>query len=340
VARKLVGLMVLFVAIVLFRIFIIEFYNVDSGSMEGTLFPGDIIVVNKLPYGPVLPQTTRDIPFLDGLAYATGLYSFIEKIHWSYRRVPGTGEIKRDDNTVFTHPQSGSYIVKRCVGLPGDTIQINHNIRYINRMPQIDPAFSKFSFCIKSKSGSLPEDTLRKMGISKEDFLWRDGRYFHLSMTLSAIDVLKRCPLVDDVIIDDFPMGSNGPGLFPYAPKHVFTRENYGPVIVPGKNRAISIDTGNIMFYKDIIVQDDHHELAVVNGKVLINNKPATQYTFKMNYYFMMGDNRYHSIDSRYWGFVPESSIVGKVWFVLMAFDNNVKSWDKINWKRTFNSVN
>jgi signal peptidase I len=340
VARKLFGLIVVFVVIVLFRIFVVEFYNVDSGSMEGTLFTGDVIVVNKLPYGPVLPQKTRDIPFLDGLAYATGLYSFIEKTHWAYRRLPGTGEIKQDDIIVFAHPQTGSYTVKRCVGLPGDTIQINHNIRYVNHIPLIDPAVSKFSFCVKLKSDNLPVDTLRKMGISSEDFLWRDGIYYHLSIALSTIELLRRCPLVDDVIIDDFPKGANGPALFPYSPQYAFTRENYGPVIIPKKNRAIRLDTSNIMFYKNIIVQDDHNELTVTNGKVLINNKLATWYTFKMNYYFMMGDNRYHSIDSRYWGFVPESSIVGKVWFVLMAFNNNIKGWDKITWKRTFNSVN
>lgn len=339
-SRKVRYLLLLFVLIVVLRVFVVEFYSVDSNSMEGTLLNGDLIMVNKICYGARLPRKPGEMPFVEAIAYLLGFQSRAQNVNWSYRRVPGTGSVKRDDIIVFLHPENGKYIVKRCVGLPGDTLQISHNRRYINGVAQAEPQEVKFSYNVKSKGEDIPIDSLKEYGIANKDFLWRYNCYFHLSMTDSAAIALKQCSLVDTVAIDDMPVGTNGPALFPPNNNLKFTRENYGPVIIPAKNRTILLNTSNVAFYIDVITKYENNLLNISQNKIYINDKETDRYTFKMNYYFMAGDNRYHSIDSRYWGFVPEHLLIGKVSFMCFSFDQEKSGFRKFRTNRMFESIN
>lgn len=321
------------IVIVLLRVFVFEFYRVESCSMEETLFTGDVILVNKLKYGARLPMQPKDIPFFEALAYITGFHSWALETQWKYRRVPGIGRINRGDIVVFSHPKKEENLIKRCTGLPGDTFLISHNQLFVNNILQTEPLLARYSFYIKTKNGILTDDTLKYYGISNKQFLWRHDSIFHIALTYNVAQYLKQCSMVDSVFIDDFPKGAKGPALFP-TPEIRFTRENFGPFIIPAKNTTLELDTGNIVYYREVIISYENNELWVTNGKIYINNLEVKSYTFKMNYYFMMGDNRYHSIDSRYWGFVPESSIIGKSRFMLLSIDKDKQGFNKIRGKR------
>jgi signal peptidase I len=329
----MVCLLVVFVFIILLRVFVFEVYQVASCSMEETLFAGDIIWVNKLPYGARLPMQPDDVPFLKALAYIAGFRSWAQHAHWGYRRVPGLTGLSRDDIVVFVNPRKVSEnLIKRCVGLPGDTLFIGHNIRYANQVSQPEACSVKFSFDIKT-TGNLPADTIKKYGISYADYLWRTDNYYHFSMTYGTAQRLGKCSLVDTVSIDDFPQGANGPALFPSA-RLRFTRENYGPVIIPAKNKTIRLTADNISYYREVIANYEKNDLETRDGKVWINKKETNIYTFRQDYFFTMGDNRYHSYDSRYWGFVPESAIIGRVAFMLLSIDKGKKGLHKIRTNR------
>ncbi|OQP61066.1 hypothetical protein A3860_04940 [Niastella vici] len=280
------------------------------------------------------------MPFVEAAAYLLGFQSWAQDESWSYRRMPGTGGVKRNDIIVFMHPENEKYIVKRCIGLPGDTLQISHNCRYINGIIQPESQEAKFSYNVKSKAENLPVDSLKEYGITNKDFLWRYKSYFHMSMTDSAAVSLKNCSLIDTVAIDDMPVGTNGPALFPPHYDVKFTRENYGPVIIPAKNKTILLNTSNVAFYIDVITKYESNLLNISGNKIYINDKETDRYTFKMNYYFMAGDNRYHSIDSRYWGFVPENLLIGKVSFMFFSLDPEQSGFKKFRMNRMFKSIN
>jgi signal peptidase I len=336
--RKIFSLLIIIIIIVLLRVFFVEFYMVDSSSMKKTLYSGDLILVNKFQYGARMPMKPKDIPFLEVLSYLIGLHFWSLETNWSYRRLPGISHIRRNDVIVISGPKEDDYYVKRCTGLPGDTLFIKNNDRYAGARLQKEPSSAMFSFNVKSKTGQLPDDTLKIYGIEKADHLWHKDKCFHIAMTNSSAHALQQSSLIESVTIDidNTPADSNRSTLFPFSPIYHFTPENYGPVIIPQKNTTIVLDNSNIVIYRDIIEKYEFNELSVQDGKITINRVVTNQYTFRTNYYFVMGDNRYHSIDSRYWGFIPENSIIGKVGFVLFSFNKEETGLKKIRWSRIF----
>lgn len=313
--------------IICFRIFGFEPYRIESCSMENTLYSGDIIFVNKLSFGGRGPMRPKDIPFLEAAAFLTGFYGWSQHTAWKYWRMPGLGKINRGDILIFNHPYKKEMLIKRCTGLPGDTILIRHNILYNNYNIQTEPPLARYSFCVVPRFSNLSIDSLFQFGLNKWDFLWKEKNLLHISMTLNDAKGIRRFNLVDKVYIDDFPINAIGPRLFG-SPTIRYTRENFGPIIIPSKNRTISLDTSNICFYKEIIEREELNTIQVQNDKIYINGILTNDYTFKMDYYFMMGDNRYHSIDSRYWGFVSEASIIGKTNMILFSL-HKVRKNDK-----------
>lgn len=313
--KKILKVMVLSVVVItltiVLRIFVMDIYKVESASMEKELSVGDFIVVNKLKYGARMPVCPADIPFLQAVSYTLGFRSWAKNAHWNYHRLPGLTNVQRNDIIIFNHPQSGVPVVKRCVGLPGDIVSIEHNNRYANHVLQEEPPTVMYSFCVKSKAGFLSADTLAAYGLQPESILWRWQQYYHLSMTMAAAAGLRRCPLIDTIYKDDYARDAPGPALFPCSPYYRFSRENYGPLKVPAKNMTILLSRGNIDMYRRLIEDYEGNSVKIDGQQIFINGVPSVEYRFKMNYFFVLGDNRYNSIDSRYWGFLPEYLLLG-----------------------------
>jgi len=291
------------------RLFMLGIYMIDSGSMEQTYYKGDVVLVNKLAYGARFFSKLGDLPLLSIFNHQFGIKNL-------NTRVFPLGSINHGDVIVFNQPYSLEKFVKRCTGLPGDSFEIKHNVIYINGKVQKDPKAVRYSYKISVNNGILPVDTLKKYGVNTYGHLWRKGDEEHYTLSKSEVEKLKKCSYVQKIEIDDYPQGSPGPKLFPSG-RYKYTRENFGPVIIPSKGMTIPLDSTNIYFYSDVIVHFEHNKLKIEGDDIFINDKKEKHYTFQQDYFFAIGDNRYRSYDSRYWGFVPEDNIIGKVSCVL-----------------------
>ena len=225
--------------------------------------------------------------------------------------------------------------VKRCVGLPGQTLQIKNRIVYLNGKANKEPENVQYTYFVKLKQ-NLPEDLLKELNISIEDLtsLNQNG---YMPLTKHALQVLSaRKDLVQSIQLNtDATTGD----LYPLNAVTGWTRDNYGPIWIPAKGKSVALTLSNLPLYERPIKVYEDNDLQVRNGKIFINGKEAHSYTFKLDYYWMMGDNRHNSADSRYWGFVPEDHIVGKPIFIWWSSDPDRKGFAGIRWYRLFNCV-
>ncbi|HEY9551586.1 MAG TPA: signal peptidase I [Prevotella sp.] len=225
--------------------------------------------------------------------------------------------------------------VKRCVGLPGQTLQIKNHIIYLNGKPNKEPENVQYTYYVKLKQ-NLPDDLLKDLGISIEDLTSLNQNHY-MPLTKHAVQVLsKRKDLVQSIQLNtDATTGD----LYPLNAVTGWTRDNYGPIWIPAKGKSINLDMSNIAIYERPIKVYEGNELDVKNGQIYINGRLAKSYTFKLDYYWMMGDNRHNSADSRYWGFVPEDHIVGKPIFIWWSSDPDRNGFGGIRWHRLFQFV-
>ena len=225
--------------------------------------------------------------------------------------------------------------VKRCVGLPGQTLQIKNRIVYLNGKPNKEPDNVQYTYYVKLKR-DIPEDFMDQYNISMEDItsLNQNG---YLPLTKKAYNALKgRKDLVQSIRLNtDAETGD----LYPLNAVTGWTRDNYGPIWIPKKGATLALNMKNIAIYERPIKVYEGNKLEVKNNKIFINGKIAHSYTFKMDYYWMMGDNRHNSADSRYWGFVPEDHIVGKPIFIWWSHNPDHPGFKGIRWNRLFTFV-
>ncbi len=225
--------------------------------------------------------------------------------------------------------------VKRCVGLPGQTLQIKDRIVYLDGKPNKEPDNVQYTYYMKLKA-SLPTELMDELGITNEDLtsLNQNG---YLPLTQKAYQTLKaRTDLVESININtDAYIGD----LYPLNMVTGWTRDNYGPIWIPQKGKTIKLTLENIAIYERPIRAYENNELAVKNGQIYINGQLADSYTFKMDYYWMMGDNRHNSADSRYWGFVPEDHVVGKPIFIWWSHNQDHPGLSGVRWSRIFTMV-
>ena len=227
--------------------------------------------------------------------------------------------------------------VKRCVGLPGQTLQIKEKIIYLDGKPNKEPDNVQYTYWVKFKQ-AISNDLQEQLGITNED-LMSCGTSGNMPMTKRAAEELaKHTELVEGVrMVTDADHADMGK-TYPVNANMGWTRDNYGPIWIPAKGKSIKLTLDNIAVYERPIRVYEGNQLEVKNGKIFINGKETNEYTFKMDYYWMMGDNRHNSLDSRYWGFVPEDHVVGKPIFIWLSV-NPEEVGSKIRWNRLFNMV-
>ena len=226
--------------------------------------------------------------------------------------------------------------VKRCVGLPGQTLQIKNRIVYLDGKPNKEPDNVQYTYNIKLAQ-RLPEDLMHELGISMED-ITQLNQFGYMPLTKRAYETLKaRKDLVKSISINTEAIVGD---LYPLNARTGWTRDNYGPVWIPQKGKKITLTLENLPIYERCIRTYEGNALQVTReGGILINGKLTKEYTFKMDYYWMMGDNRHNSADSRYWGFVPEDHIVGKPLFIWWSSDPDRSGFGGIRWSRLFRWV-
>ncbi len=358
------------VAATLIRLFLVEAYTIPTGSMEGSLLVNDFLFVSKLSYGPRLPMTPVAVPLVHNTMPVTGGKSYTDAVQWKYRRLPGFGQIKRNDVVVFNFPNGDTIIreypdqdyyqfvraygretvhsqfhvmtrpvdkkenyIKRCVGIPGDVIAIRDGRLFVNNQPGPDLPKSKTTFYVKGRA--LGYDFMEDNEIRPDELMPQRADTFFYSFEWDQLPMVRAA-------VGGAPVGPYfypaQPGLeyvFPYdAPYAGWNRDQYGPIAIPKAGSTVQLTPSNIALYRRIIANYEGNTFQETPGGFIINGQPSGSYTFKQDYYWMMGDNRHNSLDSRYWGFVPEDHIVGKAWFVWLSYGK-----DGLRWSRLLRSI-
>ena len=336
------------VAATIIRTFIFEAYTIPTASMQKTLLVGDYLFVSKFHYGPRIPETPLSFPFVHNTLPVVGGKSYLEFLKLPYYRFPGLETIHRNDIVVFNWPadegkpvdKKENYI-KRCVGVPGDTIQVKDRELYINNQLAFHPEKRQYRYEVLTKTGGkLSPQILEKLNVNDQDIQTGqdiNGRWISLvNLTDKDVDYLKHLNNTDTIVVlkhNDHQLEAQQNFYFPTDTSiYKWNTDYYGPLVVPTKGATVKLTPQNISIYSKIIrvYEGNQFSMSATNGKFVINGQETDQYTFRMNYYWMMGDNRHNSEDSRFWGFVPEDHVVGKAWFIWLSKGSDGVRWDRI----------
>ncbi len=351
------------VAATLIRWLIMEAYTIPTPSMENSLLVGDFLFVSKFHYGTRTTTTPLQIPLTHQKIWFTNIPSYVEWIKLPQFRLPGITHVKRGDVVVFNIPPKAlndgidypidlkTNYIKRCVAQAGDTLVITSKAIYTNGELLTDHPEIQFSYQVIS-DGPISERNFDKLGLGPEDYSiqgrQQDGKFIYkMWLTQPTASEIKQLPYIKSL---EEEKRSDDDGILPYSyyydwrgdtKKYVnWSADNFGPLWIPQKGATISLNDSTVALYGATIKLYEHLEdVKVENGKVIIDGKEITQYTFTQNYYFMMGDNRHNSLDSRYWGFVPEDHVVGKAFFIWLSLDRNASFFNKVRWSRFFKLI-
>ena len=400
------------VAATLVHTYFIQPYVIPTGSLERTLRVGDFLFVSKFHYGARTPMTTVAAPMVHDTIPKLGVRSYLNKPQLPYFRLPGFKKVKKNDIVVFSWPadtvrvffkkekgvkkpiDKKSNYVKRCVGTPGDSLEIKDGFVFINgkQLQLSDRAKPQYDYMVYSKKGVSSRllldvgvvDLTRKYlsnPINQEQaqllqpYLLgynqaQDGKLElytkHLGIPLKVIKnsrlslkeitdrqrlvaltdemvaTLKANTDIDSIVRQIAPKNSRGANIFPQSPNYAWNNDNFGPIYLPKKGETIPLNLEVLPLYKKILKDYEGNTIRVSGNQISLNGETVNSYTFKQDYYWMMGDNRDHSEDSRTWGYVPENHIVGTPIFIWMSLDNftdGISNWS-IRWDRVFTTVN
>jgi len=300
-------------------------------------------------------MTPIAFPFAHHTMPLIGTKAYWDGLELPYYRLPGLSDVKKNDVVVFNYPQDTinnrpvdkrENYIKRCQGTPGDTLSVVSGQVYVNGKAMLNPPGEEMEYSYNTTGVDINPEILDELHVTIYE-----GHKFP-AMTKESASTLKGYSNVKnftEVISPKGKPGDDGP-VFPHVfpihvmltpniPDYKWSVDNFGPIIIPKKGWTVKLDSMTFPLYERAIEVYENNKVQVVNGNILINGKKTDTYTFKMNYYWMMGDNRHDSEDSRYWGFVPIDHIVGKALFIWMSWDDNASFFSKIRWSRLFRGI-
>ncbi len=335
-----------------------EAYVIPTPSMERSLLVGDFLFVSKAEYGPRTPQTPLQVPLTHQKIWGTEIPSYLRWVSLPTFRLPSFGKVERDDVVVFNYPPHdqynqradgdyhpmdlGTHYIKRCVAISGETIEVKGGDVYVNGKMSTKPPLLQYSYFIET-------DQKVRERIWNNLKIWEYHPYRNGSGALGytaltdekSVQQLEKLPFVKSIkkqLRDTSDVESD---IFPDARYFRWNRDFYGPLKVPQRGMTIAVNEENLAMYGSTIKNyEGHDEVEITVDQLKIDGKELSSYSFKKDYYFMMGDNRHNSADSRYWGFVSEDHIVGEASFIWMSWDSNASSFfSRLRWERLFKGI-
>ena len=335
VKEWLFALSISFILVLVLRTFFFEISSVNSPSMEKALLTGDFMLINKLAYGPRLPKTLLSVPFVNQKWFSTALAL-------PYFRLFGSPDIERNDVVVFNYPYEDeypvdhrSYFVKRCVAIAGDSLKIVDGVVFVNNT--VIDMINDLQYNYHLKSDKKLDSSFIAQYQLNEGGKISDNNDYSFTLTNALADSMRSKIFITEMSKNKEEKGIWDEFVFPYNIHYKWNVDNYGSIKIPQKGDTVKIDSLNLCLYERIISAYEGNTIEIKNDSIFINSEYAQHYVIKQNYYFMMGDNRHNSQDSRHWGFVPEDHVIGKATRIVFSDD---KLYDRgIRWKRFLQSI-
>ncbi len=364
------------VAATIVHTYLIQPYTIPTSSLEKSLLVGDFLFVSKFHFGARVPMTTvgapmvhDTIPLLKKKSYVFNddfskkETSWKNKLQLPYLRIPGFEKIERNEIVVFNQPadtlldmnnfrpdrnyykpiDKKTNLVKRCVAIAGDSLEVRDGYVYINGKKNVlpDRAHLQFSYYVQPKTSQFnPKYLANRYDITDRfGIINNQNTYYFSAISDEALAKFKDNPNVKSITPNKEEKGVRDSGIFPHDPNYNWNNDFFGPLYIPEAGKTIDLNLKVLPLYKRLITEYEGNTLKVEGNQILINGEVANTYTFKQDYYWMMGDNRHNSLDARAWGFVPFNHVVGKPVFIWMSWDTNGKGFGKIRWERMFTTV-
>ncbi|WP_318640948.1 signal peptidase I [Flavobacterium ardleyense] len=337
--------------------YVMQPFTIPTSSLEKSLLVGDFLFVSKFHYGARVPMTAIAAPMFHDTIPFINKKSYSSWPEIPYMRFPKLQSIKNNDIVVFNWPVDTLYnmykaadkkyykpvdkrtnYVKRAIGVAGDTVEIKDGIVYVNgdilKMPL--RARPEFSYEVTTDGSSFDQAyVIQELNSTDGVYQTSQTTFQFRALTDDAVRKLQNNPTVKSVVRNISK--ETEPTIF--GKKENWNLDNMGPIYIPKEGKTVALDKASLPFYKRIITDYEHNDLKVIGDEIRINGKIATSYTFQQDYFWMMGDNRHNSLDSRYWGYVPANHIVGKAVFIWMSIDPHKSGFKKFRTERFFTTV-
>ncbi|MFN6947176.1 MAG: signal peptidase I [Cytophagaceae bacterium] len=336
------------IAATLIRWAFIEAFTIPTPSMERSLLVGDYLFVSKFHYGTRTPKTPLQLPLTHQTIWFTNIPSYLDWIQLPQYRLPGFTSVKNNDVVVFNYPPEKPFptdlktnYIKRCIAVAGDSIEVRETQVYLNGKIAENPPELQMQYLIETEGRLLFTKLmpiLRKYNVT--DYHVTPYGYAIHVMPETASAMEKETYIRKVRLLDRKP-GEGDAAVFPHNSKFMWNQDNFGPLYIPAKGKSIRMTPENVILYGQTIAEYEHlNNVRILDDQLVIDGQVVDEYTFRQDYYFMMGDNRHNSLDSRFWGFVPEDHVVGKALLLWLSVDPNPESWyQKVRWNRLLNFI-